>query len=185
MTRDQLLEEATAAFDMELRQRLHHVEPPSSLDGTRLGLEAADWAAAAALAAVGTSPVGRRIGPVYVTDELARWLVAPGRPRLTGEAVRKRAKERRLVAFRTDDGHWAFPAWQFTRAAGRLVPRAEVTALWRRLPHDSVLADADLAAWMSTEFEALASTPAMRAHEHGVDDERLAAAIARLHARLR
>ena len=103
--------------------------------------------------------VARRIGPVYGTDDLARWLPAPGPDPLTTEAVRKRAVGRRLAGFRTDDGQWAFPAWQFDRVAGRLVPRAEVTALWRELPHDSFLADVDLAAWMNTRFEDLGATP--------------------------
>ncbi|MGI8573957.1 MAG: hypothetical protein ACR2MA_01160 [Egibacteraceae bacterium] len=92
----------------------------------------------------------------------------------------QRAKQHRLVAFHTDDGQWAFPAWQFTRAAGRLIPRSEVLTLWRRLPHDSFLTGADLAAWMNTAFVALDGTPAARAHAAGADDALLGQALSRL-----
>lgn len=102
---------------------------------------------------------------------------------MSGEAVRKRALKRHLVAFRTDDGHWAFPAWQFSRAAGRLVVRDEVVALWCRLPHDGFLTDADLAAWMHTRLGSLDDTPAVYAHRRGADAPLLQQAVSRLRAR--
>lgn len=185
MAAEAMVSAAVDAFARELRERLRAFEEPAGgLDASRIGLEAADWAAAAVTAAAGTSLLARRIGPVYVADDLRRWLTAPGRRPLTGEAVRKRAKLRQLVGFRTDDGHWAFPAWQFDRVAGRLVPRAEVTALWQRLPHDGFLTAADLAVWMSTRLADLRSTPADRAHSHGRDDAALVHAVARLRARV-
>lgn len=181
---EKLITEAAESFSDNLRKMLlQHQEWARDLDASLLGTEAADWAMAAALAAAGTSLVARRIGPVYTTHDLARWLVAPGRSPMTGEAIRKRAKQRQLVAFQTDDGQWAFPAWQFDRAAGRLVPRAEVIALWQKLPDDGFLTNADLAAWMSTAQHALGSTPAAFAHASGADDASLDTAVSRLRAR--
>ncbi|MEX2621275.1 MAG: hypothetical protein WD250_13760 [Egibacteraceae bacterium] len=182
-TLDRKVAEAAEAFVEELRARLVHVAEPERLDGARLGTQAADWAASA-LEAPGTSLLARRIGPVYTITDLARWLTAPGGDPLTGEAVRKRALKRRLVALRADDGHWAFPSWQFSRAAGRLVPLAEVIALWRRLPHDGFLTDADLAAWMHTRLGSLDDTPAGYANRHGADAPPLGAAVSRLGARV-
>lgn len=183
-TIEQLIADAADAFSDNLRRMLERGDPRlEGIDPSRLGLEAADWAAAAALAEASTSLVARRIGPVYTTHDLARWLVAPGRPPLTEEAVRKRAKQRRLVAFRTDDRQWAFPAWQFDRVAGRLVPRAEVIRLWQRLPHDGFLTGADLAAWMNTPQHALDGVPAEAAHAAGADATSLGQAVSRLRAR--
>lgn len=134
------------------------------------------------LQTAGTSAVARRIGPVYTIGDLTRWLPPPG-ANLTGEAVRKRTKQRRLVAFLTDDRHWAFPAWQFDRLGGRLVPRHDVVALWRQLPADGFLTDVDLAAWMATSLAGLDGTPAAHAHQHGVASQPLRAAVSRLTAR--
>lgn len=132
------------------------------------------------LRTAGTSGLARRIGPVSTVDDLTRWLTPPGAPDLTGEAIRKRAKQRRLVAFRTDDRHWAFPAWQFDRLGRRLVPRDDVIALWWQLPAGGFLTDVDLAGWMATRFADLDGTPAEHAHRHGVASEPLRAAISRL-----
>ena len=131
-----------------------------------------------------TSLIARRIGPVYTIEDLSRWLVMPGRPPLTTQAIRKQAKRRQLVGFLTDDGQWAFPAHQFDSAAGRLIPRHEVVSLWQRLPHDGVLTAADLAAWMNTEFASLGGTPAEQADRRGVDNPELVAALSRLRARV-
>lgn len=182
-TLEQVIEEAADAFVARLRERLANVERREDLDARQVGAQAAGWAAAA-LDTAGTSLLARRIGPVYSTENLSRWLTAPGAASLTGEAVRKRAKLRRLVAFRTDDRQWAFPAWQFERLAGRLVPREEVAALWRRLPHSGFLTDADLAAWMNTRLRSLDDTPATYAHREGAGAPILAAAVARLSARV-
>lgn len=183
-TIEQLIADAADAFSDNLRRMLDRADPRlQGIDASRLGTEAADWAAAAALAETGTSLVARRIGAVYTTHDLARWLVAPGRSPLTEEAVRKRAKQRRLVAFHTDDLQWAFPAWQFDRAAGRLVPRVEVIRLWQRLPHEGFLTSADLAAWMNTPQHALSGTPAASADAIEADDTILGQAVSRLRAR--
>lgn len=132
----------------------------------------------------GTSLLSRRIGPVYATEDLARWLVMEGRDPLSPQAVRKRAKQRQLVGFLTDDGLWAFPAWQFDRADGRLILRQAVVTLWQRLPHDGVFSGVDLAAWMNTRVASLENrTPAEQAHQRGVDDADLTAAVSRLRSR--
>ncbi len=180
---EQLLNAAGQAFIAGLRDQLPANNGLNERNGRELGSQAADWAAHAVLALTGTSVLARRIGPVYGTDDVAKWMVPPGRQALTGEAMRKRAKQHRLVAFHSDDGVWAFPAWQFTRAAGRLQPRAEVIALWQQLPHDSWLTKADLAAWMNTSFHLLDGTPADRAHNQGANDAALLDAVARLQSR--
>lgn len=183
MKTDELVREVIDVIGRNLRERL----PPSGrlddVDPEQLGGEATDWLLSALYATSGTSPLARRIGPVHTTDDLTRWLVAPGRRPLTTQAVRKRAKQHQLVGFVTDDRQWAFPAWQFDRAAGRLIPRQEVVALWQQLPHDGFLSDVDLAAWMNTRFESLRATPAERANRHGSDDEGLRAAVSRLRNR--
>lgn len=131
----------------------------------------------------GTTAVGERIGPVYAVADLQRWLTPPGAPELSQEAVRKRVKQRQLVAFLTDDRHWAFPAWQFDRVAGQLLVRRDVVELWRRLPHEGFLTDADLAVWMATRLRSLGGTPAEHAASAGPDSEPLQAAVSRLTAR--
>lgn len=135
------------------------------------------------LETAGNSALARRIGPVHTVEGLARWL-APRGTSLTGEAVRKRAKQRQLVAFRTDDRQWAFPAWQFDHAAGRLIPRDDVVALWQQLPADGFLTDVDLTAWMATRLQSLeGQSPALFAYHHGADAAPLLQAVGRLTAR--
>lgn len=146
----------------------------------RIARSAVDFAAARELYRGETAD---RIGPVYGTEALAEYLVEPGRP-LSTEAVRKRAKERRLVAFRSDDGHWLYPAWQFQSAGGRLVPLPEVIELWRRLPHGDWMSEANLAVWMTTRMRSLRETPVDRAHRRGPDDPELVSVVARLRARV-
>lgn len=184
MTTEQLIAEATDAFVDSLRKQLpRDARQLECVDPSRIGAQAADWAASAVLRPGGTSLLARRIGPIYTAQDLTGWLVAPGRSPLTGEAVRKRAKQRKLVAFHADDQQWGFPAWQFDRAAGRLIPRAEVIGLWQQLPHESFLTDADLAAWMNTRLRALDGTPAGYAHANGASDPLLLDAVSRLRAR--
>jgi len=180
---DDLIDEVTAGIRRRLIDRMARQGVPSGMDPERLASEATDWIMSAITAESGTSLIASRIGPAYTTDDLSRWLVAPGRPPLTTQAIRKRAKRRQLVAFFTDDHQWAFPSWQFDRAGGRLISRHEVVSLWQRLPHDGVLTDADLAAWMNTAFASLDGTPAERADRRGADEAELAAAVSRLRAR--
>lgn len=180
---DKVVAEATDVFAAQLRARLSAEPGLAEVDGAALGAQAASWAAAAIDAGGGGSPLARRIGPVYRVEQLRRWLLPPGAEPLTDEAVRKRVKLRQLVAFRTDDRQWALPAWQFDPVAGRLVPRDQVIALWRRLSTGGLFTDADLAAWMNTRFGALGTTPAEYAHRHGADAAPLAAAVGRLAAR--
>lgn len=129
------------------------------------------------------SPVAARIGPIYTVADLRRWLTPPGGAGLSEEAVRKRAKKRQLVAFLTDDRQWAFPAWQFDRAGGQLLPRAAVIELWRRLPTTGFLTDVDRAVWMSTRLRSLGGTPADHVATNGAGSPPLQHALSRLHAR--
>jgi hypothetical protein len=177
-----LVDKATKAFRIRLAKQIAARQTGRIPDPDGLGEEAADFVAAR-LDAAGRSPLAERIGPIYRTENLARWLTSAAAGPLTTEAVRKRAKTRRLVAFRTDDGHWAFPAWQFDAVAGQLVPRQEVVALWRDLPHDSFLTDADLAAWIHTRQRSLDGTPVGHVLAHGHSPP-LRAALARLFARV-
>ncbi|HEX9888345.1 MAG TPA: hypothetical protein VGA69_02620 [Nitriliruptorales bacterium] len=186
METEQLVQEVVEVIGCKLRARLPRsgrIDDANDVDVEALGSQAVDWLLAALYATSGTSPLARRIGPVYSSEDLARWLVAPGSEPLTTQAVRKRAKGGQLVGFLTDDRQWAFPAWQFDRAAGRLVPRSEVVALWRQLPRDSFLSDVDLAAWMNTELRSLRKTPAAYADRHGADAVELGSAVSRLRRR--
>ena len=177
------VQEIEDGIGAKLRERLPEGDHIAMADVERLSSEAVDWLLSALHVPGGTSPLGRRIGPVYSTEDLARWLVAPGSAPLTTQAVRKRAKSHQLVGFLTDDRQWAFPAWQFDRAIGRLRPRSEIITLWRRLPHDSFLSAADLAAWMNTRLASLTATPAAYVDRHGAASSELDAAVSRLVSR--
>jgi hypothetical protein len=123
------------------------------------------------------NPLAARIGPTYRAEQLARYLPGLDTKQITAEAVRKRAKHHQLVGFRSADRVWLFPQWQFRTAVGRLEPIEEVIAAWADLPHDGVLAEVDLVAWMATRRKDLdSSTPAQWAAEHGYD-ERLRRAV--------
>lgn len=169
------IERAVAAF----RARVEAADVPFD-DPEAAGSDAADFV----VARYGRRhQVAERVGPVYTTDDLARYLVGPQRP-LTTEAVRKRAKQRQLVSFTSGDGLWLFPAWQFTTIGGHLEPMAGVVELWRRLPHDSVLDALDLVMWAATPLRSLdGETPARWAATRGAGDPALAQAVARLRGR--
>jgi hypothetical protein len=180
-----LVEQATKAFKTRFARQVAARKIRSGRTGRDpggIGEEAADFAAAR-LDAGDRSALAERIGPVYRTEDLARWLTSPVAGPMTGEAVRKRGKARQLVAVRTDDGHWAFPAWQFDAVAGRLVPRPPVIALWKELPHDGFLTDADLAAWMQTRLASLGGTPVDHVLGSGRTSQ-LESALSRLAARV-
>jgi len=132
----------------------------------------------------GSSLLARRIGYVYTVEDLARWLGPSAGDPLTTNAVLTRANDHQLVGFLTDDNQWAFPAWQFDETAERLVLRYEVVMLWQQLPHDGVLSDIDLAAWMNTRITSLdGGTPVEWADRHGAGDEVLAGPLSRLRTR--
>jgi len=117
------------------------------------------------------NPIAERIGPAYRVKQLARYLPGGDTRALTDQAVYKRAKQHQLVAYRSREGVWLFPAWQFKRTAGRLVPIGPVIKAWVDLPHEGVLADVDLVLWMATRRQDLDSlTPAQWAASHGYDD---------------
>lgn len=114
---------------------------------------------------------------MYRIEQLARFLPGVDAGPLTAEAVRKRVVRRQLVGYQTSHRVWMFPAWQFTIATGRLVPRVSVIAAWQALPHGGVLADIDLAVWMATGRSDLdGRSPADHAGRYGFD-ERLGRAV--------
>jgi hypothetical protein len=120
-----------------------------------------------------------RAGLVYRTEQLRALLVGAGRPALTHEAVRQRGAQHRLVAAKTADRRWVWPAFQFRAESGRLVARDEVIALWRRLPHETMSAWT-LLGWLSGPRRDLdGRTPLDWVGGHGIDD-RLEAAIGKL-----
>jgi len=89
------------------RDRLASYTPAAHLDAQgaeRIGRDAADFVAARSLF---RSRIATRIGPVYDTEQLARWQAPPNHP-LTPVAVRKRAG-RQLIAFQAEDRAWLFP----------------------------------------------------------------------------
>ncbi|WP_052665119.1 hypothetical protein [Nitriliruptor alkaliphilus] len=186
---DQVADQVGAAVASALRKKLSahddwvkfHDLPSLSTKIVAAASDAAVSEAAACLA--GGPPIAQRIGPIYLVADLTRWLPSPGTPPLSDEAVRKRIRQRQLVAFRTDDLMWAFPGWQFDRIGGQLVPRASVIELWKRLPTRGFLTDVDLAVWMATRLRILDGTPADHAHTHGADSPPLQRALSRLNAR--
>jgi nucleoid DNA-binding protein len=116
------------------------------------------------------NPVAERIGPTYRVEHLSRYLPGVGADPLTGEAVRKRAKQYQLVGFQSSDRVWLFPEWQFSKAVGRLVPIQAIIDAWKDLPHGGLLADVDLVLWMATRRRDLRNnTPAAWAATQGYD----------------
>lgn len=111
-----------------------------------------------------------RIGPVYTTGQLQRLLAGPDE--ITDEAVRARRTQGRLVGVKTADGRWAWPAFQFRVAPGRLVPRDDVLALWNVLPwRDGHLDDVTLVAWLRGPRRDLdGATPLEWLERHGLDE---------------
>ncbi len=170
------IDHAVARF----RRRLEEYAETHQLSHDRavqIARQAVDFAAARELY---RGEIAGRVGPVYNVEALAEYLTVKT---MTSEAVRKRAKELRLVAFQTDDRHWLFPAWQFDSAGGQLVPNARVIALWQQLPHGGWMDAANLTVWMNTTMRGLGVTPVERARERGADDRALGEAVSRLRAR--
>lgn len=111
-----------------------------------------------------------RVGPVYGTGQLTRLLPGSDAGPITDEAVRDRQRNQRLVGFKTADGRWAWPAWQFRSAPGRLIPRDEVVALWRLLAVDGP-SELTRVAWMTGGHDALdGQSPCAWLDRHGLDD---------------
>lgn len=124
-----------------------------------------------------------RIGPVYTTGQLQRLLPGTGRKPISDEAVRDRCRNGRLIGFKTADGRWAWPAFQFVARQGRLEPAAEVIDLWQQLPWRDGHA-LELISWMTgprRDLEGVSPLDHVRAH--GID-QRLEQAAARLAGRL-
>lgn len=174
------LAEAVDAFGAELARQVRAREA-SLHDPTRLGAEAARWAVARAAP---TDALAERIGPVYSSGDLRHWLVPVSHEPLTGEAVRKRAQQRTLVAFRTADRRWVFPEFQFAFVDGRLEPIPGVIALWQTLPHEARLPQLDLIVWMRTPLRDLEGSPEEIARSHGYPHKGIDRAVSRLRARL-
>lgn len=110
-----------------------------------------------------------RVGAVYTTGPLRRLLAGPGHE-ITGEAIRQRHAAGNLVGFKTADGRWAWPAFQFRAAPGRLAVRRDVLALWRLLPYkelDGLL----LVSWLTGRRDDLdGETPLAWLERHGLDE---------------
>lgn len=165
----------------ELLLKLEREGVISTSDLAALADEAVSARAVAyAITSLHPTPIADRVGPIYTLQQVRGWLAAPTRTPLTAEAIRKRALRHQLVAFRTDDNQWAFPAWQFTAHAGQLIPNRHVIELWASLPHNSWRSDATLAAWMNSRLASMdGHTPAHHVRVHG-GNEIARAAVARL-----
>ena len=109
-------------------------------------------------------------------------LPGAGKSPISEQAVRSRIDSARLIAFKTADGRWAAPAFQFRVRPGGLEVREPVIALWRRLPVGGPIAHVDLAAWLTGRRRDLENTtPLQWLEEHGLDDrlERAAGQVRR------
>ena len=124
-----------------------------------------------------------RIGPVYTTGQLQRLLPGPGRKPISDEAVRDRCRNGRLIGFKTADGRWAWPAFQFVARQGRIEPAAEIIDVWQLLPWRDGHA-LELISWMTGPRRDLeGASPLDHVHTHGID-QRVEQAAGRLAGRL-
>ncbi len=151
--------------------------------GRAVTVEELEDALALSLPVAAPSPWAERIGPVFTTGQLQELLAGVGTAPRTDEAVRDRRRKGRLIGFKTADGRWAWPAFQFRVAPGRLVPRRDVLELWHALAWE----DAEplgLISWLTGRRRDLdEATPLRWLDEHGLD-QRLTDAAARLRGRL-
>lgn len=123
-----------------------------------------------------------RVGPVFTTGQLARLLPGLHAAPISDEAVRDRHRNGRLIGFKTADGRWAWPAWQFETAPGRLTPRREAIELWRLLPADGP-SELTRIGWLTGAHQDLEeASPLEWLGRRGMDDA-LRAAAARWAAR--
>lgn len=124
-----------------------------------------------------------RIGPIYTTGQLQRLLPGPGRKPISDEAVRDRCRNGHLIGFKTADGRWAWPAFQFVVRQGWLEPAAEIIELWQQLPWRDGHA-LELISWMTGPRRDLeGASPLDHVRGHGID-LRLEQAAGRLAGRL-
>lgn len=156
----------------QLAERGQDVSPENVVGALELGLprqERSRWA--------------NRVGPVYTTGQLQRLLRGARSRPITDEAVRDRRRSGRLVGFKTADGRWVWPAWQFGTANSRLLPHEDVIDLWQLLPWQSANA-LELVSWMIGSRRDLDGvSPVHHVLAHGVD-ERVRRAAARLRGRI-
>lgn len=111
-----------------------------------------------------------RVGPVFTTGQLARLLPGLHAAPISDEAVRDRHRNGRLIGFKTADGRWAWPAWQFETALGRLAPRRDVIELWRLLPPDGP-SELTRIGWLTGRHKDLEdATPLEWLARRGLDD---------------
>lgn len=120
-----------------------------------------------------------RVGPVFSVADLARWLD----PERSPSEIRSLVQRRELVAFGTDDGELAFPAWQFDIHDQRLRSHGSVVGLWQQLPHDGFLTAADLAVWMTGKLLSLGASPVGFVLYNGGTATELDDAVSRLRRR--
>ena len=118
----------------------------------------------------GTSRWTDRVGPVHTTGDLQQRLVEPGDGPMSAAAVHDRGRRGLLIGFRTADGVWVWPAFQFSEdMSGGLEPRRDVLALWALLPWDH--ADPlELISWMTGPRASLdGHSPIAHLDQHGLD----------------
>jgi hypothetical protein len=88
-------------------------------------------------------PAADRVGPVYTTAALARW------KGVSRQAIQNAQRQHRILAFKTADGAWLYPAYQFGPRGEYLPDLPRVLALldptdadpttpilWLNQPHD-------------------------------------------------
>lgn len=154
--------DTVAAVTEALTGRLHaYVDRLTVNGGSLADLGDADAVAARMVASLPEpTPWNDRIGPFLRTSRVA------ARFGVSRQAIDERRRRGTLLACRTRDGVWVYPAWQFDD--GRVRP--EVAALLRLL-RDPGVDGWTLAAWSVTAMGPLGdATPVEYAATHGVDD---------------
>jgi hypothetical protein len=177
--------DATSKANVRDRASVHDVLDRILDERERLGrqLDEAQTADRLVAALVAPRRWSDRIGEVYTTGQLRRFLPGSDHAPISDEAVRDRRRNGRLIGFKTVDDRWAFPAFQFEVRPGRLQLRREVVELWSQLPWRSS-DPLELIAWLIAPRSDLGgSAPVDHVQQHGVDDF-LRSAVGRLRGRL-
>lgn len=180
MAVDGLAEQVRSAVEQRFPSGL-----PDDLAAAEIAKQFVDFLGVVVGSTQGLPAAARAVGRVCTVNQAATWTTLPGKQPKSDEAIRKAVREHRLVGFRTDDGHYLLPVWQFDSDGAMLTARPDVIAVWQSLPHDASVTSRYLATWMNNAKRSMdGNTVAEQAHLRGANHPSVTAAVSAVWARL-